>query len=114
MILKYIILSNEQEKRIIKFESIIYIIIDDYLSTFFMTNNQRFICSKSLYKIKISLPFYFFQINRSCIINLEKVVCIKRKTNHIVLIDGTEVRISFRKIRDFYAALNEFILTFTC
>ena len=62
---RFLLIGNEVEIRRISVQSILFIEIDDYFSSFYLINNQKFICSKSLCEIINTLPEHFFQINPS-------------------------------------------------
>lgn len=107
---EYLLINNEQEKRIIHYNAILYVITEDYLSTFILINQDKFTCSRSLCKIKDLLPSNFIQINRGCIVNLNEVVSIKRNLL-LILTDKSEHRISFRRAKKFMHALTHQDLT---
>ncbi len=107
-----LLVGNEQEKRIIDFSSIKYIIVKDYLSTFFLTNNQKFVCSKPLCSIRNFLPYYFFQINKSCIINLHEIISIRRNKKQVTLSDTSEHVVSIRRIKPLFDTLASQCVTF--
>lgn len=100
MIAESLFICNEQEKRRIPFSSILYITIEDYLSTFVLSDQKNFVCSKSLCEIKDCLPCYFFQINRSCIVNLNEITSIKRHNRLVILTDESKHTVSVRRIKE--------------
>lgn len=108
-----LLIGNEHEKRRIPLCCILYIQTDDYLSTFFLKNHKKFVCSKSLREIKKNLPDFFFQINRAEIINLNEIDHFTRSTKCIVLTDTTEHSLSIRRVRDFNHALTSKNISFT-
>lgn len=103
MIHESLLISNEQETRIIRFDTILYVITEDYLSTLVLINHPRFMCSKPLCKIMNHLPSDFFQISRSCVVNMNEIISVKRCTRKIILSNSSELIVSMRKMK----ALNE-------
>lgn len=106
MITESLFICNEQERRRIPFNSILYITIEDYLSTFVLSDQQTFVCSKPLCEIKDCLPLCFYQINRSCIINLNEIISIKRYSRLVILTDKSEHTVSGRRMKELNNALN--------
>ncbi|MDP3444665.1 MAG: LytTR family DNA-binding domain-containing protein [Ignavibacteria bacterium] len=102
---EFLLIGNEIERRKINVNSILYVKIDDYLSTFFLTNNQKFICSKSLSEIMAYFPDHFFKINRAYIVNLDEVLSVQRNIRKIILTDATELKVSLRRMKSFNVAL---------
>lgn len=105
MISETLLIGNGKEKRIIIVQTILYVKTDDYISTIHLINNQKFVCSKPLYEIEEHLPDYFFQISRSCIVNLNMISSIKRSIKKIILRDTTELTVSARRLHDLHKAL---------
>jgi DNA-binding LytR/AlgR family response regulator len=105
MIQESLLISNEQETRIIRFDTILYVITEDYLSTLILINHPRFICSKPLCKIMNHLPPYFFQISRACVVNMNEIISVKRSARKIVLSNSSELIVSMRKMKTLYEAL---------
>lgn len=104
MVINFLLIGNEIERRRISFQSILYIRTDDYLSTFYFANSQKFCCSKPLCVIAECLPDYFIQINKGCIINLNEVSSVKRSENLIILSNGINLKVSIRRMKIFNAA----------
>lgn len=102
---EFLMICNEQEKRRIIVPNILHINTDDYLSTFHLTNNQKFTCSKSLSEISAMLPDYFIQISRSCVVNMNEILSIKRGSRVIVLSNYSELVVSTRRMKGFNEAL---------
>jgi len=102
---KFLLICNEQERRRIIVSDILHINTDDYLSTFHLTNNQKFTCSKSLSEISAMLPDYFFQISRSCVVNMNEILSIKRGSRVIILSNSTELVVSQRRMKVLIEAL---------
>lgn len=107
-----LLIGNEVERRRVIVQSILYIEIDDYLSTFHLADNTKFTCSKSLCEIANSLPDHFFQINRKCIVNLNEIISVKRKSRKITLTNSEELTISTRRLNDFNETLASQSTTF--
>ncbi len=110
---EFLIMSNEQEKRKIPTQDILYVIISDYLSTFKLKNNQSFTCSKSLSEIADILPDNFLQVNRSCVVNMNEVYAFRRQSRIIQLSDSSELTVSFRRIKIFYDTFANQDIAFT-
>lgn len=108
-----LLICNEQEKRRINIYSILYIITEDYLSTFHLSNNQKFTCSKSLTEIAACLPDCFLQISRGCMVNLNHVHTIMLCNRQIILNDSTQLEVSVRRIKELNNALAKQNITFT-
>lgn len=100
---EFLLIGNEIERRRININSILYVKTEDYLSTFFLANSQKFICSKTLREIAYCLPDHFFQINKSCVVNLKEIVSVKRGTRKIILSNSSELIVSMRRMK----ALND-------
>ncbi|MBA4408236.1 MAG: hypothetical protein C0397_02290 [Odoribacter sp.] len=94
-----LLICNEQEKRRIIISDILYISTNDYLSTFNLKNNKKFTCSKPLSEISEILPDWFFQISRSCTINLNEIISVKRCSRKIILGNSTELIVSMRRMK---------------
>jgi len=101
MIPESLLICNEQEKRRITIPEILYIATDDYLSTFMLMNTQKFTCSKTLSEITSFLPDYFFQINRSCVVNMNEIHSVRRKSRKIILRNSVELIVSIRRMKAF-------------
>lgn len=112
MIPEFFLLSNEIEKRRINVRSVLYIKTDDYLSTFYLTNKQKFTCSKPLTEIAAFFPDHFFQINRAIIVNLNEISSIKRNSRKIILNDATELIVAFRRSKALHDAFAAQSMTF--
>jgi len=57
-----ITLRNESEYKYIDLVDLLYVRVDDYLSSFYFTNNQKFTCTKSLLEVVSILPETFEEI----------------------------------------------------
>jgi DNA-binding LytR/AlgR family response regulator len=111
--LESLLINNEQEQRRIIVHTILFVMTEDYLSTFYLINKDIFICSKSLKEILNNLPDYFFQISRSCVVNLNEVVSIKRPYRKITLSNSRELTVSIRRIKAFHSTFASQTKTFT-
>lgn len=100
-----LLIGNEQERRRIIIDCILYIKTEDYLSTFHLSNDKNFTCSKPLSEIAASLPGYFLQINRSCVVNMNKIQSLVRGKRQIVLSDSTILDVSIRRFKALQDAL---------
>lgn len=113
MLSDFILIDNEKELRRINLHCILYIKTDDYLSTFYLTNKQKFVCSKPLNELANYLPGHFFQISRSQIVNLNEISSVRRGNRLILLNDTTELIVSFRRRKSFNNALASHNMTLT-
>ncbi|TKG96451.1 LytTR family transcriptional regulator [Puteibacter caeruleilacunae] len=102
MPIDYILIRNRLDYKPIKFESIVYISTDDHLTTFYCADEETFVCTKPLIKIMPKLNNDFFQINRSQVINLKRVILLHR--NRDIIVDGkVKLVVAYRR----YKALKE-------
>ena len=79
-------------------ERICYITVDGDCSTFHFDNQRSSHCSESLKKIQKSLPTYFIRIHRNCLINGHKIISIQTQKRKIILINGENLTVSYRKL----------------
>lgn len=100
----HLLICNEKERIRISISSILYIETEDYLSTLYLKDNQKFTCSKPLSNFVGCLPDYFFQISRSVIVNLDKITSYKSSSRLITISASTKLTLSTRRIRDFNLA----------
>lgn len=108
-----LLIGNDKEIRIINIQTILYVKVDDYLSTFHLPDNQKSVCAKPMFEIAECLPDHFFQISRSCVVNLNEISLVKRKMRMIILSNGTELTVSARRMQDLHIALARLNSTFT-
>src|ERR1035437_8063619 len=99
MMAKILILKNENECRCIALADLLYVFIDDYLSSFFYKENKRFTCTKSLLEVESILPGNFFRINRNCIFNLYAIETVQLRTRTVILSTSAEFIVSHRRIK---------------
>ena len=76
---------NETEIKLIRFDLLIAITVDNYLCTFFIDGEKNFICTKKLNKVENILPDYFVKIKRDTIINTRKIKSLNTKERKIIL-----------------------------
>lgn len=100
----HLLICNELERIRISISSILFIETEDYLSTLYLKDNQKFTCSKPLSDFVGCLPDYFFQISRSVIVNLDEITSYKSSSRSILISGTTKLTISTRRIRDFKMA----------
>ena len=100
-----LLIRNEQEKRRIIISDIVYVITEDYLSTFILKCCYKFVLSKPFNKIFTVLPDCFFQISRSCLVNMNEVLLLKSRQRQVVVSNFTELTVSARRIKAFNDAL---------
>lgn len=86
-------------------EQILYIVADGDCLTFHLQNSEPFLCSKSLGTIEKSLPKNFVRIYRNCIVNVNKTSDVNIRERTIVLVNGTELTVSFRNMKIFTDSL---------
>lgn len=96
-----IVLRNEQESRIIKCDDLVIIEINDYLSTFVLSDGKKFHCSKTLKELDKILSCKFFRINRRVIVNLEKVIAADFQNRTVLLINNLAYTVSCRRWKEF-------------
>lgn len=106
-------ICNEQERKRISISNILYIRTDDYLSTIYLKDNQKFTCSKPLSNFIACLPDHFFQISRSVVVNLDEITSYRSGSRSITISDTTKSIISTRRIRDFNIAFVRQNITLT-
>jgi DNA-binding LytR/AlgR family response regulator len=80
-------------------EQILYIVADGDCLTFHMQNTEPFACSKALGVIEKLLPENFVRIYRNCIVNVNKTSEVNIRQRTIILVDGTELIVSFRNMK---------------
>lgn len=100
-----IILRNESEYKCIDLTELLYVLVDDYLSSFYSTNNQKFTCTKSLLEVVSMLPDNFFRINRNCIVNIHAIDKIQFRNRTLHLSNSMEFIVSHRRIKQLQIAL---------
>src|ERR1035437_3467660 len=96
---KIITLRNEQEYKCIDLSNLVYISVDNYLSSFYLKNDQRFTCTKSLLEVESILPNNFFRINRNCIVNIYSIDSIHLQNRTIHLSNTAKFIVSHRRIK---------------
>jgi DNA-binding LytR/AlgR family response regulator len=90
---------NEKEIRIIRLENLIAITVENYLSTFIMEDVSCFSCTQSLKETLPSLPNFFIQINRNCIVNANKIKSIDLKNKQVLMQNDLKYSVSLRNIK---------------
>ena len=78
---------NETEIKVIRFNSLLAITVDNYLCTFHIENEDKFTCTKKLNEVEKILPEHFVKIRRNTIINSHKIKSLHLKDKKILL-DG--------------------------
>lgn len=91
-------LRNERECKCIILEYLLYVCVNDYLSTFYCEDNVRFTCTMSLLEVEIVLPSNFFRINRNCIVNIYAIDTIYLQKRTILLSNSDIFIVSQRKM----------------
>lgn len=106
-------MENEQHVLVLKigskfekiaFDDLIFIQIENYLLTFVLKGSGRINHVCPLKEIITRLPPNFFQISRSCIVNLNEISSINNRRKQIVLKDSTILRVSDRRMLPLIAA----------
>ncbi|TKG94471.1 LytTR family transcriptional regulator [Puteibacter caeruleilacunae] len=95
----HIVIVYRREFIEIAFESIEYISTDDYLTTFFYVNGNKFTCTKPLNKIIPKLNADFYQINRSQVVNLNKVTSVA-DNRELELEGDVKLTVACRRIKE--------------
>jgi len=92
----------------IKFEEIIRIAADGNYCKIFCMNNRVYTITKQIHEIEGKLPpEAFFRIHNSHIINLMHVKeYVKGRGGYVVMVDGSNVDVSFRRKDDFLDRLS--------
>jgi DNA-binding LytR/AlgR family response regulator len=94
-----IFVKNENEIRFIYLENLTAIRVENYLCTFFIENEARFSCTQSLKETATLLPDFFIQINRNCIVNVNKIKSIYLKDRKVLMQDNIEHPVSVHHIK---------------
>jgi DNA-binding LytR/AlgR family response regulator len=93
------IVNNETEIRAIYAENLLAVRVEEYICTFFVENEPPFSCTKSLKETVASLPDFFIQINRNCIVNADKIKSINFKNKEVRLTTGITFPFSVRNTK---------------
>jgi len=110
---KVLTLRNESEFKCIDLTDLLYVCVDDYLSSFHSTNNRKFTCTKSLLEVVSVLPDNFFRINRNHIVNIHVIDNFQHSNRTIRLTNSVEFIVSCRRIKQLQIALINRNLTIT-
>jgi len=110
---KILTLRNECEYKCIDLTELLYVCVDDYLSSFHSANHQKFTCTKSLLEVESNLPDNFFRINRNIIVNIHSIDTFKLRNRKIYLSNSVEFIVSCRRIKQLQVALTSRNLTIT-
>jgi|GEM_PF-1551965 len=94
----YVILKSEKEIIRVPIDRLMYIKVDGGLMTYNMEGNVTFSCIGTLKKIEQSLSNSFIRINRSYLVNINKVVSLNKVKKQIVMIDGSRHKVSERRL----------------
>jgi two-component system LytT family response regulator len=98
-----IILSTMEGYYPIKPQSIIYCKADKTYTHFYLHDNKHFLASRHLKEFEdILMPYNFFRIHKSFLINIEQVEKIsKPEPSSVIMSNHDELPISFRKKTEF-------------
>jgi len=110
---KILTLRNECEFKCIDLTDLLYVCVDDYLSSFHSTNNRKFTCTKSLLEVVSFLPDNFFRINRNHIVNIHAIDTFQLRNRTICLSNSVEFIVSCRRIKQLQVAFTSRNLTIT-
>ena len=91
--------SNETEIRVIYFDLLIAVTIDNYLCTFYIEGEKNFICTKELNKVENILPEHFVKIKRNTIINTRKITSLNTKERKILLYGNHNFKYAARNFK---------------
>ena len=74
---------SETEMKVIRFDPLIAITVDNYLCTFYIEGEKKFTCTKTLNRVENILPEHFIRIKRNTIINTRKIISLNTKERTI-------------------------------
>ena len=80
--------KNEKEIKVIRINLLLAVTVDNYLCTFYIEGEDKFICTKKLSEVEKILPDYFIRIRRNTIINAHKIKSVNTRERKISLYDG--------------------------
>lgn len=100
MEIKFITIKNEREIIRIRIHELLYITVDGTLISCHVEDGEIFCCSTSLRSMVEKLPEDFVMINRSCLVNSEKVRRFHRQKRLLTLLDASTHKVSARKVKD--------------
>jgi len=103
---KILTLRNEGECKCIDLADLIYVCVEDYLSTFHYAKDHKFACTKSLLEVESILPDNFFRINRNLIVNTTYINKIHYRNRTIILSNSKLFIVSCRRIKQLQIALS--------
>jgi len=96
---KVFTVRNETEIRMIRFDSLLAVTVDNYLCTFYMEKEENFTCTKKLNDVENILPEYFIKIRRDTIINSHKIKSLCIKDKKILLYSGYSFKYSAKNAK---------------
>lgn len=102
----FITIRNTDVIKRINLHQILFILIDCDCLTFRFEDGKQFLCSKSMREISNELPYWFIRIHRNCIVNSLYISELKVKRRTIILLNGTELDVSFRNMKTLVDTLN--------
>jgi len=95
---KNIILKTAGEIHVIAVKDILYCRSDNSYTTFYLQNNEEIIVSKSIKEYEEMLSsFHFFRTHTSYLVNLAHVKKMDKAGGSLILKNGKEIPVSFRK-----------------
>jgi DNA-binding LytR/AlgR family response regulator len=94
-----ITIQNEKEMRIVCVKDLLAVKVEDYLCAFYFEDEKPFLCTKSLKETIALLPDFFIQINRNCIININKIKFMDLKNKIIQMQSDIVFQVSVRNAR---------------
>jgi DNA-binding LytR/AlgR family response regulator len=100
MEIKFLTIKNEREIIRIRIRELLYITVDGTLVSCHVEDGEIFCCSTSLRSLVEKLPTDFVLINRSCLVNAEKVRRFHRQKRILTLIDASTHQVSARKVKN--------------
>ncbi len=100
MEIKFITIKNEREIIRIRIHELMYVKVDGTLISCHVEDGDIFSCSTSLRSMVEKLPRDFVLINRSCLINAEKVRRFHKQKRLLTLLDASTHKVSARKVKD--------------
>jgi two-component system LytT family response regulator len=85
---------------LVKFEDVLYIEADQYLSIVHFKDNTKITTVKQLAKIQEDLNEDFFRLHKSLIVNLSNTIGVIAKTKHLQLCNNTLLPIAKRRYNE--------------
>ncbi|TKG89427.1 LytTR family transcriptional regulator [Puteibacter caeruleilacunae] len=95
----YIVVREKKKPIKIVFEAIVYIDVDDHLTTFHCTNGDCISCIMSLKEIIPVLDEEFFRINRSQVVHRDEIVALNER--ELIVVGDKKLTVACRQLKKF-------------